>query len=146
MKTKTLARHVFHPLLAAAILLTAGSVFAQGEKKGPITEDLSALGVAVDGRNPAGNISKSDTIPSSKKGVTEKGLSNKNDIENKAEGTPIGGIIVKGGRNPAGNGSKTDTTPSSKKGISQAGLGNKNDVENTDAQTVNGSKSNVKNN
>ncbi len=29
MKTKTLARYVFHPLLAAAILLTAGSVFAQ---------------------------------------------------------------------------------------------------------------------
>jgi plastocyanin len=29
MKTKTLARHVFHPLLASAILLTAGSVFAQ---------------------------------------------------------------------------------------------------------------------
>ncbi len=31
MKTKALARDVFHPLLAAAILLSAGSVFAQGQ-------------------------------------------------------------------------------------------------------------------
>lgn len=34
MQTKTLARYVFHPLLAAAILLTAGSVFAQERKGG----------------------------------------------------------------------------------------------------------------
>ncbi len=39
MKTKALARYIFPPLLAAAILLTAGSVFTQevkpGEGKGP---------------------------------------------------------------------------------------------------------------
>jgi hypothetical protein len=34
MKTKAHARHVFHPLLAAAILLAAGSVFAQERKEG----------------------------------------------------------------------------------------------------------------
>ncbi len=34
MKTKAFARYVFPPLLAAAILLTAGSVFAQERKEG----------------------------------------------------------------------------------------------------------------
>lgn len=34
MEIKALARHVFHPLLATAFLLTAGSVFAQGVSAG----------------------------------------------------------------------------------------------------------------
>ena len=51
MKTKTLAQRVLHPLLAAAIVLTAGSVFAQGEKKGGpvIAQDAPLLGGALRG-------------------------------------------------------------------------------------------------
>ena len=56
MKTKTLAQHVFHPLLAAAILLTAGSVFAQGERTGQSAPERPAVAEgkkAVAGDSPA---------------------------------------------------------------------------------------------
>lgn len=44
MKTKIPARPVFNLLLAAGILLTAGSVFSQAEKKGGVTPSTTAAG------------------------------------------------------------------------------------------------------
>ena len=54
MKIQTLARYIFHPLFAAAILLTAGSVFAQGERTGQRAPERPAVAVAVDSPAVAG--------------------------------------------------------------------------------------------
>lgn len=54
MKTKALARYVLSPLFTASILLTAGYVFAQGERK-EITQDRPAVAVAEDRKGVAGD-------------------------------------------------------------------------------------------
>ena len=59
MKIKTLAQHVFHPLLAATILLTAGSVFSQDEKKGGIAIDRPAVAEGIKAVAPSATVAGS---------------------------------------------------------------------------------------